>query len=417
MTYPFLTLDDFDLEHRKILLRLDINAPIDPETRDIMDDSRLVSHLTTLNALREAAVVVIAHQSRPGKSDFTSLQMHARRLRRHLPRLVHFQDSLFNGEALKRIDNLAAGEVLMLENLRFNAEEVSLKGDMKALAEARYVRTMAPHFDMFVNDAFGTAHRAQPSTVGFVPHLPSAAGRLMEQELSVLRKVLTSAQRPSVAVLGGAKADDSIMIMENMLDNRIVDRVLVIGVVANIMLIAKGIDIGKPSTAFIHKQIDDPEAIIERGRRLLRDHGDRIEIPTDVALNADGERKGVPLDRLPTGHPIHDIGIDTVVRFSKVIEEAGTVIVNGPAGVFELREFAFGTEELFRAIARSNAFSVAGGGETSAVFASMGLKGEIDHLSTGGGASISLLGGQALPAEDALTKGKEWYLEGLYDDL
>ncbi|HID74063.1 MAG TPA: phosphoglycerate kinase [Thermoplasmata archaeon] len=415
MTYPFLTLDDFDLEHRKVLVRLDINSPIDPASGDLMDETRLRSHLETLRALRDSAVVIIAHQSRPGKKDFVSLQRHARRLRRHLERLVHFQDSLFNREALQRIDNLSSGEVL--ENVRFNAEEVSLKGDMETLANARYVRILAPHFDLFINDAFAAAHRLQPSTVGFIPHLPSAAGWLMERELTVLHKVLGSAERPAIAVLGGAKADDAIMIMDHMLSKGIVDRILTAGVVANIMLIARGVDLGSPSTEFIRKHVPDADGCIERARKLLATYGDAIGVPTDVALNRDGERHGVTVDTLPAEYPIHDIGIDTVVRFVKEIEEAGTVIVNGPAGVFELPEFAFGTEELFHAISRTDAFTVAGGGETSAVLTRMGLRGEVDHLSTGGGACIALLSGRELPVEQALIQAREWYLDGMYDNM
>jgi len=414
MTHPFLTLDDLDLDGSKVLVRVDFNSPIDPERRDLMDDTRIVSHVETLRGLRDAAVVVLAHQSRPGKNDFTTLHPHARRLRRHLDSPVHFEDTLFSNNALKRIDELESGEVLLLENVRFYSEEISLKGDAETLSKCRYIRKLAPHFDIFVNDAFAAAHRAQPSTVGFMPHLPSAAGMLMDRELTILGKVLSSSQRPAIALLGGAKADDSIRIMENMLDNDIVDKVLTTGVVGNIMLMAKGVSLGEPSESFIRKHISKADEILAKGKSLLEKYKDRIEVPTDVALNVDGTRRGLTVERLPSEKPIHDIGLDTVVHYANEIESAGSVIVNGPSGVFELPEFAFGTEELFLALSRSKGFTVAGGGETSAVLTRMGLKGEIDHVSTGGGACISMLGGTRLQVDQALRTAKKWYEEGRY---
>ncbi len=414
MTHPFLTLDDLDLDGSKVLVRVDFNSPIDPERRDLMDDTRIISHIETLRALKDAAVVVMAHQSRPGKNDFTTLQPHARRLRRHMDMPVHFEDTLFSNNALRRIDELESGEIMLLENVRFYSEEISLKGDAETLSKCRYIRKLAPHFDIFVNDAFAAAHRAQPSTVGFIPHLPSAAGMLMERELTVLGKVLSTSQKPSIALLGGAKADDSIRIMENMLGNDIVDKVLTTGVVGNIMLLAKGVSLGKPSETFIKKHISKSDEILEKGRSLLEKYKDRIEVPTDVALNVDGTRRGLTVERLPSEKPIHDIGLDTVVHYANEIEGAGSVIVNGPSGVFELPEFAFGTEELFLALSRSKGFTVAGGGETSAVLTRMGLKGEVDHVSTGGGACITMLGGKQLEVDKALRTAKQWYEEGRY---
>jgi len=247
-----------------------------------------------------------------------------------------------------------------------------------------------------------------------MPHLPSAAGMLMERELTILGKVLSSSQKPSIALLGGAKADDSIRIMENMLGNDIVDKVLTTGVVGNIMLMAKGVSLGDPSESFIKKHISKSDEILAKGKSLLEKYKDRIEVPTDVAINVDGTRRGLTVERLPSDKPIHDIGLDTVVHYANEIEGAGSVIVNGPSGVFELPEFAFGTEELFLALSRSKGFTVAGGGETSAVLTRMGLKGEIDHVSTGGGACITMLGGQQLHVDAALCTAKQWYEEGRY---
>jgi phosphoglycerate kinase len=415
MTLDFLTLDDLNLEGRTVIARLDLNSPIDPESGEIMDDTRIRSHIPTLRELRDSKVVILAHQSRPGKKDYTPLRQHAITLQKHLERPVEYIDTLFDSRAVEKIRSLEAGDVLLLENVRFYAEEVAVKGDMQKLSKCRFVRTLADVADIFVNDAFAAAHRAHPSLIGFIQLLPSAAGRLMEKELKVLRFALKHAQRPSIALLGGAKVDDSVAIMENMLSKDIVDKVLTCGVVGNIMLLASGYRLGTPSEEYIRKHLDDWEQLVERARSLLSRYGDRIEMPSDVAISVDGVRKGLRVDRLPQEHPIYDMGLDTVVHYSRVIEGAKTVFVNGPAGVFELPEFAFGTEELFLAIARSKAFSVAGGGETSAVIQKMGIASDINHLSTGGGACITLLSGQKLPVEEALREAKRMYIEGYYN--
>jgi len=408
MSLQFYTLDDFELDGKTVLLRVDVNSPIDPSTGDLLDDSRLRQHATTIKALSRSRVVILAHQSKPGKSDFTSLEKHAKRLSSILGKNVLFCDSLFDRRALGAIKALDPGDVLLLENTRMFAEDVALKDrDVKVQVKSHIIRQLSPAADYFVNDAFAAAHRNQPTIVGFCEVLPSAAGRIMEKELVAVGKVLAGAERPTLAILGGAKVDDSIDVMTNMLQKGIADKVMTTGVVANIFLLAKGYDLGKPSVDFLEKEVEGWRGLVESAKGLMAAYNDRVLVPSDVALNDSNERIDITFDQLPAQYPIMDLGIDTVVRYIEEIERAKTITLNGPAGVFELEQFAFGTLELFKAIANSGAYSVIGGGHTSAVAEQLHLEGKVDHISTGGGAMINFLAGKPLPAVEALIRSKE----------
>ncbi|MFH0816409.1 MAG: phosphoglycerate kinase [Methanobacteriota archaeon] len=407
MGLDFYTLDDFDLTGKRVLLRLDINSPIDPSTGDLLDDSRMRQHAETIKALSHAKVVILAHQSKPGKSDFTPLDKHARRLSSILGKNVVYCDSLFDRRALGAMKALENGDVLLLENTRFFAEDVALKDkDVKVQVKSHIIRNLAPASDYFVNDAFAAAHRNQPTIVGFCEVLPSAAGRIMQKELVSLGKVIHGADRPTLAILGGAKVDDSIDVMTNMLQKGIADKIMTTGVVANIFLLAKGYDVGKPSVDFLEKEVEDWRKLVEAGKGLLATYGEKILVPTDVAVNDNGERIDVTFDQLPSQHQIMDLGIDTVVSYIDEIEKARTICLNGPAGVFEIEQFAFGTLEIFKAISESDAYTVIGGGHTSAVAEQLHLEGKVNHISTGGGALINYLAGKNLPAVEALKRSK-----------
>ena len=235
--------------------------------------------------------------------------------------------------------------------------------------------------------------------------MPALAGRVMQRELDFLGKAISSGPTPRIAVLGGSKAADSVSIAENFLEKG-VEQILTGGVVANIFLIASGIDIGKPSTEFIEKQIPDHEKVIELAKKLLSKYDGKIEIPSDVALNKDGKRYGTNVENLPENTSF-DIGVDTLVRYIQIIENAGTVIANGPMGVFEDSEFATGTNEIFSAISKSKGMTVVGGGETAMAFNQMGLADGIKHISTGGGACISFMSGETMPALEAMRRSKK----------
>jgi len=408
----FLTMDDYELSGENVILRIDINSSINPENGDLLDDTRIKRHSATVKELsdKNARVIVLAHQSRPGKLDFVNLEKHGKRMSEIIEREIKFVDDIYGEKAIQEIKNIKDGQIILLDNVRFDKEEINLKtfenDNFMTQSKARMVKTLAPHASYFVNDAFAASHRCQPSLVGFSDYMPALAGRVMQRELDFLGKAISSGPTPRIAVLGGSKAADSVSIAENFLEKG-VEQILTGGVVANIFLIASGIDIGKPSTEFIEKQIPDHEKVIELAKKLLSKYDGKIEIPSDVALNKDGKRYGTNVENLPEKYPLFDIGVDTLVRYIQIIENAGTVIANGPMGVFEDSEFATGTNEIFSAISKSKGMTVVGGGETAMAFNQMGLADGIKHISTGGGACISFMSGETMPALEAMRRSKK----------
>ena len=408
----FLTMDDYELSGKNVILRIDINSSINPENGDLLDDTRIKRHSATVKELsdKNARVIVLAHQSRPGKLDFVNLEKHGERMSKIIEREIKFVDDIYGKKAIQEIKNIKDGQIILLDNVRFDKEEINLKtfenDNFMTQSKARMVKTLAPHASYFVNDAFAASHRCQPSLVGFSEYMPALAGRVMQRELDFLGKAISSGPTPRIAVLGGSKAADSVSIAENFLEKG-VEQILTGGVVANIFLIASGIDIGKPSTEFIEKQIPDHEKVIELAKKLLSKYDGKIEIPSDVALNKDGKRYGTNVENLPEKYPLFDIGVDTLVRYIQIIENAGTVIANGPMGVFEDSEFATGTNEIFSAISKSKGMTVVGGGETAMAFNQMGLADGIKHISTGGGACISFMSGETMPALEAMRRSKK----------
>jgi phosphoglycerate kinase len=413
MGRDFFTLDDFDLAGSTVLLRVDINSPIDPGTGRLLNDARIREHLATIRDLQETKLAVLAHQSRPGKDDFTTLEAHAERMSVLLGRPVRYVDSLFGRAALDAIRGMKPGDVVLLENTRFFAEEEAL-ADAKPekMAKAMMVRKLAPLAQYFVLDAFAAAHRAQPSLCGFAEVMPALAGRVMEKEITMVTRAMESQERPKLAIFGGIKADDSIAVTRHMLANGVVDKVLTTGGVANVFLAAKGIDPGKPTTDFMRKEVEEYDAYVGACKELLVKFPGRIELPIDVAVNDGGTRKNLRIGELPSPHQVYDIGLDTIVHYQNEIDLAKTIILNGPAGVFELEEFSLGTRELFTAIANSSAFKVVGGGHTVAVVEQLGLQRRIDHVSTGGGALINFLAGKELPLITALKRSHAKFSKG-----
>jgi len=405
MGRDFFTMDDFGLAGSTVLLRVDINSPIDPATGRLLNDARIREHLATIRDLREARVAVLAHQSRPGKDDFTTMEPHAERMAALLGRPVRYVDSLFGKAAIDAIQAMKAGDVILLENTRFFAEEEAL-ADAKPekMAKAMMVRKLAPLAQYFVLDAFAAAHRAQPSLCGFAEVMPALAGRVMEREITMVSRAMESQERPKLAIFGGIKADDSIAVTRHMLTNGVVDKVLTAGGVANVFLAAKGIDPGPATTEFMRKEVEDYDAYVAACKELLAKFPGRIELPIDVAVNEDGTRRNLHLSELPSKHQVYDIGLDTIVHYQNEIDLARTIILNGPAGVFELEEFSLGTREIFAAVANAAAFKVVGGGHTVTVVEEMGLQRKIDHVSTGGGALINFLAGKELPLITALKR-------------
>lgn len=403
----FLTIDNFDTDGKTILVRVDLNSPMDPQG-NILDDMRIRSHVATLKDLEDSKVVLLAHQSRPGKKDFTTMKPHAKLMSKYLGKQVLYVDDIFGTYARTQIASMEDGDVILLENVRFYSEE-SLERSPLEQSKTYPVKKLSPFVDIFLNDAFAVSHRSQLSVVGFTPVIPSGAGRVMEKELISLDRGMKGAARPCIFVLGGAKVDDSLRVAENVLKSGGADRVLLTGVVANAALAASGVNIGKVNMDFIKSQGYEDQ--INKARELLAKFEDRVGLPRDVALNDNKKRVEVRVSDLNSNSlPINDIGIETIVDYTKEIENAKTVILNGPAGVFEIAEFALGTTEIIKAATRSE-FSIAGGGHITAEVERLGLSHRFSHISTGGGAMIDYLSGMKLPGVEALRSAAKIYLE------
>ncbi|MHC1590484.1 MAG: phosphoglycerate kinase [Candidatus Helarchaeales archaeon] len=402
MKYGIKTIEDFDVKGKKVLVRVDINSTIDRKDNKLMNLLRIDELGDTLDALKEAAVVIIAHQGRPGKKDYTSLRPHAEAINQKYGN-TKFVDDLYGEKAINAIKELKAGERLVLENVRFYAEEVKIKEPEKA-AKTHFVEKLAPLFDLYVCDAYGAAHRSSPSLVGFPEVLPSCMGKIMERELTIMEdKILNAKERPVVFVIGGAKVETKFKVLKNLLENKKADNILVCGLLQNIMLAGAGIDIGEINKKPI-KGFDD---YVPTAKEIMDKYGDKILLPEDLALNVKGERKEVPASELKSNpnDPSNDIGQKTIEKYKKVIENAAIVVSNGPPGVFEVPPFDVGSRELLKAMAESKAYSVVGGGEMGGLAKDMGIK--IDFISTGGGAMLEYMTGKELPVIAALRKAAQ----------
>ncbi len=396
----FNTLDDFDFENRTVLLRVDINCPLNKKTLELEDDNRIRQIVPTVRELvgKGGKVVILAHQGRPGHWDFASLDRHAAVLTKYLSQEVRYVDDLVGEEAVAAVKGLAPGRAIMLKNVRELPYELEKKS-MQEHASCELVTKLAPLADYYVNDAFATAHRSQCSLVGFPEVLPSAVGRLMEKELTALSSVFENPDHPTVFVLGGAKFGDSLRLIERALDRGTADWVICVGLCANAFLHVRGFDLGEESMKLLEAELT-PEAM-EQARRLLRERGERILLPFDVGVDNDGGRCDVMVGDLPRG-PVLDIGKRSMEKFAKVLCNARTIFMSGPAGLIEREEFALGTRELLLAMVRSHAFTLVGGGHTVGAAERMGLTGKFSYVSTAGGALETFVLGKPLPAVEAL---------------
>jgi phosphoglycerate kinase len=398
----YLTLDDFKVKDKVVLVRVDFNSEIDPETKKVTSDVRIRAHAeTTINELAEkgAKVVILAHQGRKGDPDFIPLKQHAEILGKILKCPVKYVADVYGEKAQDAIKKLQSGEILVLDNVRsFDGE--TKKGTPEEHAKSILVQNLAPLTDLFVNDAFAAAHRAHVSMVGFTAVLPSAAGRIMERELKSLARALEKPEKPCVYIMGGAKADDSLEISKYVLSNRIADYVVVGGVTSQLFLAAKGVDLGKNIMNFLVKK--ELTGLIPGIQNLMQKYPGNVVVPVDVALDVNGKRKEISVADLPTEYSIFDIGAKTVENYSKIISDAKSIVVSGPMGVYEDKEFNYGTKKVLEAIANSKAFSLAGGGNTIAAIQEYGLTQKISYISTAGGALIEFLMGKKLPGVVAL---------------
>jgi len=394
------TIKNYDLRNKKVLLRLDINSPLDPRSGEILDTFRIRSHIPTLEALSDSKVVVLAHQSRPGLEDFTTLEKHADKLAEFLDKEVKYIDDIFGSAAREEIANLENGEVLVLENVRFCSEEVSenvIRKPPEEQAKTIFVRKLSPCVDFYVNDAFAVSHRSQPSVVAFPKVLPSAAGLLLDKEVKTLREVLKCKDSPRVFLFGGAKAKDTLKVIENLLKNELAEYILTSGIVGNLFLKVRGYSLGKEN----EKALKEEE--IEVAKKL---DNEKIITPLDIAYSKEGKRKEIKVENLKNSNikiKILDIGRETIAYYSSIIRQAKLVVANGPCGVFEMEEFALGTKEMIKQIANSRAISILGGGHLSAIARSMRMADKITYISTGGKACLRFLAGEKLVGVEVLS--------------
>lgn len=403
----YFTMDDFDFSGKTVFLRVDINSPINPATLEVMGYSRFSAHVPTIQDLSDAKLVIVAHQSRPGKDDFVSLSGHAFHLGTMIKKKIRFFDHLFGADVSEAIKSMQSGEVIMLENTRFYSEEVVLDAsDLETMASSNIVKNLAPLFDYFIIDAFPAIHRDQVTLTGFRAVRPNIAGRLVQKEIEALDKFQTSSGRPRIAILSGAKINESITVAKSFLRNDTVDYILAGGVVANAFLYARGTNIGKRSREFIEKNNKNHQSLIDTCKEILQTYPDKIILPVDMILNPSGKRvevgKGIPDTEL-----IADIGLDTIVLFSERIRQAKAIFLNGPMGMYEIDRFSAGTREVFSEVAASKSLTIAGGGHTLGALEKMDLLGKIAHASTGGGALISYLSGENMPVLEALKQSKK----------
>ena len=408
MKYGINTLDDIDVRGKVVLCRVDINAPLDPKTGGLRDITRLRGCAPTVRELAEkgARVVLLAHQGGDLEyHNYASTEPHASVMSELVGRPVAFIDDVCGPAARDAVGRLADGGIVLLDNVRFCGEELTLFETKLNLspedqAKTLVVRKLAPLADLYVCDAFAAAHRSQPTLVGFEQLLPSAMGRLFEKEYANLSRLREDPARPCAFVLGGTKIQEAFPMMATALRDGVVDTVLTAGLVANVMLAALGVDIGAPSLDFI--RASQLERFIDESKSLLAEHGDKIVLPLDLAYLKNGVRVEVPVADLPAARPLVDLGHHAVADYAARIAAAGTVFVNGPAGVFERPETEYGTKALWQAMAESTAFSALGGGDSVTAMNRFDLAGRFDYVCTAGGAMVQFLSGKTMPVIEAL---------------
>jgi len=400
-----LTLEDLELEDKRVFLRVDINTPIHPDTGELIERARLEEAAATIEDIPKSKVVVASHQGRVGRSDYISLDRHAEALQSIIKKPVKFVPDVFGPEALREIDNLASGEILVLDNLRFTAEE---NQEYKpADAEKTFlVSRIQGHVDACILDAFSTAHRSSPTIVGFAGMVPTCAGRTVGRELRMLDRIVSVEKGPYVTVLGGAKVSDRLEAVDALIANKRADKVLLCGVVGLVFLKAAGKYKGD-------LKIDGEQKFLLKARQLMDDEPERFVVPIDVGIKVDGDRRNVDVVEMAPQAQVLDIGPKTVEKYERHIKGAGTVFMSGPPGAFEWDAFSYGTEHLLKAMGSSLATTIISGGHLSSALRKYGIHDQIDHISTAGGALVQYLAGKRLPLIDALERAADkWGIKG-----
>ncbi len=410
------TIDDFDFKGKTVILRVDINSPIDPKTKRIVNENRIDKSVPTIKKLLEegARVAILAHQGDTlDYHNLIPLEEHAKKLSQKLGTTVEYIDDVAGPAAQEKVKKLKNGEAILLGNVRYLTEEVStfenaVKLQPNEMLNTYLVRHLAPLADLYVNDAFAAAHRNSPSMVAFEEILPSAAGYQLIAEVNALTKVMQNPKKPAIFILGGLKISDAFGMMKQVLENGTADKILTCGVTGIVMWMAQGKNFGEEQKKFIYDRSLD--AFLAPAKDFMNRFGDKFVNPIDFAYEKNGKRMECLLNELPIDNALFlDVGSQTIKLFKDEISRAGTIFVNGPAGAYERTLFEKGTKEIWNAVAESKGYSVIGGGDS--VTAAQKLVSDADkkfnYICTAGGAMVRFLSGIKLPLLQALKKAYE----------
>ena len=413
MRFGIRTMDEIEVRGKTVLLRVDLNQPVDRATDTLKSIARIEASVPTIRELSDkgAKVVILAHQGSDIEyKNYYCTRPHAKVLTDLLGREVQWIDDVCGPAAREAIKALHDGDILLLDNVRHVAEEqtlfeMKLQLTHEQQAKTLLVEKLAPLADLYIGDAFAAAHRDQPSLCGFQQVLPSAMGRLFEKEYCVISGLMEAPERPCVFVLGGAKISDAFLMMDTVLGGGVADKVLTGGLVGQILLAAKGEEIGKDSMDFILKS--NYGEYIEKAKGIIEKYADKIIVPVDLAYVEDGVRKECAIGSVPEHINAMDIGSETAAIYQQHIRSAKTVFCNGPVGVFEKPLTELGTKAVWEALGDTQAYTVIGGGDSITATTKYGKTAMIDYICTGGGALIRFLTGEELPVVKALRHGSK----------
>jgi len=389
-----LTLSDFDLKGKTVLLRVDMNCPIDTATEEISGTKRIEEVIETVNALSDTKLVIISHQGRVGSNDYIGMEQHAKILGDMLGKKIKYVQDVMGSLAQSEIRNMKEGDIILLDNLRFCAEE-NYEFSPEDASKTVMVKRLAKLFDLCVLDSFPSAHRAHPSLVGFSHILPACAGKIVDREVRHLDEILTVTKAPHVIILGGSKIKDRLEAIKMLIKRGRADQILLTGLIANVFMRAQG-RIKYPLG------ISGEEEVVAKAHTLMGEYPDAFFTPVDVAINNEGVRVELDIRQLNKGDKILDLGEKTIEHYSKLIASAGTIFMSGPAGFFEDEKFTYGTKSLLEAISNSMATTIISGGHLTTALKRYGLAEKITHISTAGGALVLYLTGEKLPMIQSL---------------
>ena len=396
-----LTLDDFDLKGKTVLLRVDLNVPIDHDTKEILGEYRIEEAAITIKALNSAKIVVISHQGRVGRKDFVGMKNHAKVLEKYCGKKVKYVQDVIGTSAIEEIKNMSNDDIIMLDNLRLCAEE-NYEFSLEDSAKTIMVKRLAGLFDLFVLDSFPSAHRTHPSLVGFAQVLPTCAGKLIEKEVMQLQKILDVAKGPYTIVLGGSKVGDRLMAIKKLIDNKRADHILLTGIIANVFMRAQG-------RIKFPLNIKREDEHVANAHALIGEHPDIFSTPVDIAVNNNSSRTEIDVRDLQNDDEIFDVGQKTIEHYGKIISGSGTVFISGPAGYFEKDDFKTGTKDLLEYVANSMATTIVSGGHLTTALKKYELSDKVNHISTAGGALVRYLAGEELPMIKSLEESARKY--------